>query len=280
VNLEMVYQIWQQLFGEYSLSSKQLLQRLDGKQGAGHRRKPFQVRYYRSRREYNDHLRHLQPRIDRTLGIYFDTLRQSHFFYGPEQDAGTLYHEAIHQLFQEARGPAQKRTTSQLAAQANAWVVEGVACYFESLTAHSVTGHSIIGHPDVGPSNGEHWMPAVGAGRLAGEFYTIGTPGAGRLPAARHRRLIDSIYMPLREFSALSARDLRQHDQIAKLYSQAAGVATFLMHYRGGIYRQGLVQYLRAVYAGRDKPATLAEVTGLRFEQLDEQYGEFLQRLP
>jgi len=270
VNLEMVYQIWRQLFGEYFLSSKQLLQRLDGKQGASHRRKPFQVRYYRSRREYNEHLRHLQPRIDMTLGIYFDALHQTHFFYGPQQDAGTMYHEAVHQLFQETRGPSQKRTTSQLAARANAWVVEGVACYFESLTAHS-----LMEHP-----TGETSIPAARAPRRPGEFYTVGTPAAGRLPAARHRRLVDSFYMPLREFSALSARDLQRHDQIARLYSQAAGVTTFLMHYQGGLYRQALVQYLRAVYAGRDKPATLAEVTGRSFEQLDEQYGEFLRRLP
>jgi hypothetical protein len=280
--LETVYQIWQQLFGEYAFSSKQLLRRIDGKQGTGHsgtghRRRPFQVRYYRSRREYNDndHLRRLQPRIDKTLGIYFNSLRQAHFFYGPEQETGTLYHEAVHQLFQEATGPAQKRTTSQLAAQANAWVVEGVACYFESLTEHSIVLRSIQGQSING-----HSTPTMSRESPSGEFFSIGTPGAGRLPAARHRRLIDSFYMPLRDFSALSAGDLRQHEQIAKLYSQAAGVATFLMHYREGVYRQPLVQYLRAVYAGRDKLTTLIEVTGQRFEQLDEQYGDFLQRLP
>ena len=52
------------------------------------------------------------------------------------------------------------------------------------------------------------------------------------------------------------------------------------MHYQGGLYRQELVEYLRAVYAGRDKPTTLAELTGQRYERLDAQYGDFLQRLP
>jgi len=222
----------------------------------------------------------LQPRIDKTLGIYFDSLRQSHFFYGPEQDTGTLYHEAVHQLFQEATGPAQKRTTSQLAAQANAWVVEGVACYFESLAEHSIGGHSIRGQSSNGPSIDGQPIPMTGGVQPLGKFFRIGTPSAGRLPAARHRQLIDSFYIPLQELSALSTRDLRQHEQIAKLYSQAAGVATFLMHYRGGTYRQPLIQYLRAVYAGRDKPTTLMEVTGQSFKRLDEQYGDFLRRLP
>ena len=274
--METVYQIWQQLFGEYFLSSQQLLQRATGQLGPGSQRKPFQVRYYRSRHEYNDHLRHLQPRIDRTLGIYFDSLRQTHFFYGPEQDAGILTHEAVHQLFQETRGNARKRSTSQLAIQANAWVIEGVACYFESLIGHPLLGPRNTELPNIGQSN----LTDRSDGRSLTEFFTIGTPDAGRLPAARHRRLVDSFYLPLREFSALNARELQQHAQIARLYSQAAGVATFLMYYQGGIYRQSLVQYLQAVYAGRDKSTTLAEATGQPFEKLDEQYTEFLQRLP
>jgi len=283
--LETVYQIWQQLFGDYSLTSKLLLRRLDGKQGAGQRRRPFQVRYYHSQREYNNQLRHLQPRIDGTLGIYFDSLRQAHFFYGPEQDAGTMYHEGVHQLFQEATGPAQKRTTSQLATQANAWVVEGIACYFESLTSHRVTASSGPEKPAPGKPITGSWNETVATGAATGlrpeyQYFTIGTPPAGRLPAARHRLLVDSFYLPLRQLTALSARQLRRHAQIARLYSQAAGLATFLMHYRGGVYRRPLIRYLQAVYAGRDKPTTLAEVTGQHFEQLDRQYADFLQRLP
>lgn len=247
--LETLHQIWQQLFGEFYLSQKELIDRLEGKQIAGYRRKPFQVRYYRTRGQYNSSLRKYQPQIDITLGIYFDHLRESHFFAGPEQDAGTLWHEAVHQMFQES-----VRSTKDVGELANAWVVEGVACYFESLAKHN--------------------DPAVG------QIFSIGTPEAGRLLAARHRRLVDDYFVPLREFSAIGASTLRQREDIAKLYTQAAGVATFLMHYQDGVYRRPLVAYLQTVYAGRDKPTTLAEVTGRSFEQLDREYRDFLESLP
>ncbi len=257
--LETLYQLWQQLFGDYFLTQKELLDRFDGKQVSGYRRKPFQVRYYRSRSEYNSRLRRHQPRIEITLGIYFDFMRQSHFFAGPDQDAGTLYHEAVHQMFQEST-----RSTRNVAALANGWIVEGVACYFESLVL-------------VEPESSEQRIAGYGS---PGRFFSIGTSQAGRLPAARHRRLVDDSTMPLREFSAMTALDLQRHPDIAKLYSQAAGVATFLMHYEQDKYRRSLVEYLQAVYAGRDKPTSLAELTGQSFGQLDQQYRKYLESLP
>ncbi len=119
-------------------------------------------------------------------------------------------------------------------------------------------------------------------GRLpvAAGYATLGMPAAGRLPAARHRRLVDQFYMPLREFSALGASSLQRHAEIAKLYSQAAGLATFLVEGQQGRYRKALVEYLQVVYKGRDAPNTLEQVTGESFETLDQEYLEFLKRLP
>ena len=45
------------------------------------------------------------------------------------QDPGTIAHEAVHQFFYESAPKA----TRHLGGTANAWAVEGVACYFESL---------------------------------------------------------------------------------------------------------------------------------------------------
>ena len=131
-----------------------------------------------------------------TLGIYFDHRRSSHFFAGPEQDSGTIYHEAVHQLFQESA-----RSGKHVGALSGAWAVEGVACYFESLTALSSTPQ--------------------------GRIFSLGESGAGRLRAARHRRLVDNYYVPLQELTTLGMTDLRRREDVARLYSQSAGLATF-----------------------------------------------------
>jgi len=249
MRLEKRYQIWQQLFGGFYLDQADLVKRFDGQETSGYRSKPFRVTYYRSRQEYNDSLRRRQPRIEMTLGIYFDALRSTHFFAGPEQDAGTIFHEAVHQFFQESQPAARS-----VGGLSNAWLVEGVACYFESLA--------------------EHDDPQIG------RFHSLGTPGAGRLPAARQRCLVDEFYVPLAELSAMGTTDLQRRTDIARLYSQSAGLATFLIHGNGGAYRPALVKLLQAIYAGRDTATSLADLTGRSFAQLDEEYREFLESLP
>ena len=142
--LEKLYQIWQQMFGGFYLDQADLLRRFDGRETSGYRGKPFRVTYYRSRQEYNDALRQQQPRIDMTLGIYFDKTRSTHFFAGPDQDAGTIHHEAVHQFFQESRAAARN-----VGGLSNSWLIEGVACYFESLAEHE--------DPQIGPFI--RWVP-------------------------------------------------------------------------------------------------------------------------
>ena len=246
--LEETYQVWLQLFGGFFIDASDLKKRFDGKSSSSYRSKPFNVIYYRTRGEYNDALLRLQPRIGMTLGIYFDTSRATHFFAGEDQDPGTITHEAVHQFFQES-APAARN----IGGLANAWIVEGIACYFESLTP-------------VDLAQGKH-------------AYTIGTPAAGRLPAAYQRAILNDYYVPLAELCKLGTTDLQRRQDIAQLYSQSAGLATFFMHYQDGIYREPLIKYLQLVYAGRDKPTTLQEVTGQSFAELDEQYHEYLLSL-
>ena len=248
--LELLYQVWQQQFGGFFLKPADLLKRFDGQEASGYRRKPFDVVYYRTRQEYNSALRRQQPRIDMTLGIYFDKTRKTHFFAGDEQDPGTIYHEAVHQFFQESGRPARS-----VGALSNAWLIEGVACYFESL----------VDHEGSAPEK---------------RSFTIGTPSAGRLPAARHRRLVDDFYVPLAELSALGMQDFQRRSDLPRLYSQAAGLVTFLMQYQQGIYRPALVEMLQHLYAGRDKVSTLEELTGQSFTDLDRQYRQYLESLP
>ena len=260
--LERLHQVWRQLFAGFYLNDRGVGELFESDRDPRTQLRPFRVYYHRDRAEYNAALRRRQPRIAETLGIYFDAEREAHFFAGDSVAAGgppaisstgeppvaTLYHEAVHQLFQESR-PAAK----QIGRTANFWIVEGVATYFESLTEH----------------NDPH----------AGLYYTIGEATAGRMPAARER-LLDDFYLPLAELSRLGKTDVQQHQDIARLYSQSAGLSAFLMHAEDGRYREALVRYLKAVYSGRDSGQTLAESVGQSFDELDAAYRRYMQSLP
>jgi hypothetical protein len=54
----------------------------------------------------------------------------------------------------------------------------------------------------------------------------------------------------------------------------------FLMHDGAGRYRQPLVEYLLAVYAGKSDPDTLSRLTGTKYDKLDEQYFDFMKQSP
>jgi hypothetical protein len=269
--LERLHQIWRQLFAGFYLNERGVGELFESDREPRAQVRPFSVYYHRDRAGYNAALRRRQPRIAETLGIYFDTQREAHFFDGNSVAAGgppalsstgeppvlkstteppvaTLYHEAVHQLFQESR-PAAK----QIGRTANFWIVEGVAAYFETLTEHN--------------------------DREAGLYYTIGESTAGRMPAAR-ARLADGFYMPLAELSRFGKTDLQSHPKLARLYSQSAGLSALLLHAENGRYREPLVRYLKAVYSGRDSEQTLAESTGQSLDELDAAYRRFLESLP
>jgi hypothetical protein len=247
--LEGIYLLWLQRFGDYALTPEQLRKRWDGDQASGYRRQPFRVVYHRSRAEYNEALRVHQPQIDITLGIYFDHLRQCHFFAGDDQDPGTVRHEATHQFFQESG-----RSARRAAAVANAWALEGVACYFESLAPLAVPG-------DLRGSTA----------------WRLGGAEAGRLPAARQRRLRDGYYVALAELAELGMTELQTRPDLPPLYSQAAGLATFFVEGQGGRYREAFVELLRQIYAGRDEPGTLERLSGESYRELDRQYEQYLR---
>ena len=237
--LETLYAIWQQVFIAFVADESELERRFDGRAARGETRQ-HNVVYYRTRDEYNDALRSTQPKIDITLGIYLDTSRTAYFFAGEDQDPGTLYHEATHQLFYETRPAA-----ADVGRRDNFWIIEGIACYMESLADKR-------------------------------GYYTLGGMDAGRMPAARHRLLEDKFYVPLAELVTIGLGDLQHDSRIAKIYSQSAGLADFLMHAVSGRYREALVRYLSAIYAGRANTHTLAELTRTSYETLDRQYRAFM----
>lgn len=241
--LERLHAVWSQLFAGYLLDDAELMRRFDGKPPRSRGIRQHEVMYYRTRDEYNTALRKQQPRIDMTLGIYFDDERTAYFFAGDDQDAGTLWHEATHQLFSETRPTAR-----DVGRKHNFWTIEAVACYMESVQEHLAEGYVSLGEPD-----------------------------AGRMPAARQRLLQDSFYVPLAELVAMGMNELQADPRIAKIYSQSAGLATFFLEADAGKYREPFVTYLRAVYDGRADENTLSKLLGRSYSELDAEYREWMQ---
>jgi hypothetical protein len=131
--------------------------------------------------------------------------------------------------------------------RANFWIVEGIAMYMESLKQE----------------NG---------------YYVLGGMDDERMNAARYRLLKDNFYIPLADFTGYGMDRFQKDPKIAMLYSQAAGLAHFLVHYDHGRYRDALVAYLTIVYTGQDTPDTLAQLTGVTYAELDKQYREFMEQ--
>lgn len=237
--LETLYSIWRQVFASYLDNDAELARRFAGR-SARRERVPHQVVYFANREQYTTALKPHQPKIDMTLGIYFDSTHTAYFFAGDEQEPGTIYHEATHQLFQESRP-----VVANVARDGNFWVVEGVACYMESLAE-------------------------------ADGYWTLGGADAGRMPAARHRLLTDDFYVPLEELTRLGMEPLQHDPRIARLYTQSAGLTDFLMHDGAGRYRQPLVHYLEAIYTGSATASTLSQLTGTSYDALDREYRQFM----
>ncbi|MGI9455954.1 MAG: hypothetical protein ACR2NU_05295 [Aeoliella sp.] len=251
--LEQLYQVWRQLCGDFHIEDDDLRTRFDedrvgSSRHAGIRSRPFQVVYHRSQAEYNAALEVRQPRIAETIGIYFDRQREAHFFHPGEVAAATgtndatLYHEAVHQLFYESQ-----RAIRDPGERDNFWAIEGVATWFESL----------------------QWRD---------DHFTIGERDAGRLPAAKQRLLVEGYRVPLVELVTLGKHDLQARDDLSPLYSQSAGLATFMM--ATPERRGAFVEYLRQIYAGSAESITLAELTGKSYAQLDVDYRAYLESLP
>ncbi|WP_145280492.1 hypothetical protein [Pirellulimonas nuda] len=245
--LEALLDVWRALFADFNTDRREAAALFAGDRGPRAWRRPMKLVYHRDKQGYVAALRSRQPRIDETIGIYFDNLRESHFANldqrGGELARATLYHEATHQLFQECQP-----TAKEIGRLGNFWATEGVALYMESL-------------------------------RGSGDRYTLGGPDAGRLPAAR-QRLAEGYYVPFAELAALGKRDLQRRTDLPPLYSQMAGLAAYLMEAEEGALRPAFVEHLRAVYNGEDDPQDLPRRLGREAQQLDSGYRRWVQSLP
>jgi len=241
--LERLYDVWRQVFVRFYATESEVARLFDGRRTGLSDARRHQVEYYRSREEYVSSLTQIEPKIAITNGYYL-AKRRTAYFYAPrseaERDDTTLYHEATHQLFAETR-----RAAREVGQDGNFGIVEGVACYMESLVPRA-------------------------------DGWTLGGRESIRFQNGQYHLVNDGFYVPLAEFVTIDMNELQRDPRIAMIYAQSAGLAHFLMHYQDGRYRDALVEYLQAIYTNRDRADTLSELTGASYAELDRQYREFM----
>jgi hypothetical protein len=239
--LENLHALWRQIFFRYWSSRESLAARFAGRDEPLSRPRPrMNVVLVKDRDEYIAHLRGNVPQIEQTVGIYLNHERTSFFYAGDASAVPVWYHEAAHQLFQEAIPDAVK----QPGERQNFWAVEGAAIYMESLARH------------------DGW-------------WTAGGCEADRLQFARYRTLSGDA-QPIERLLALGREQVQSSSEISRLYSSAAGLAHFLIHGQAGKHREAFVDLVKAVYRGEDSAESLARLTGQTLEELDQQYRAFL----
>lgn len=241
--LEALNRTWSMLFAAYGARSGGQLHKafsqgpLLGPAGRRHA-----VTYFKDKAGFQQGVAGKLPTNVETSGVYLPAARTAYFYHDESDDGATLIHEAVHQLFSErvrgVRSPGERE---------GFWVIEGIACYFESLRFHD-------------------------------DHVTLGGVDAYRLQDARFYFFRDGFYVPLAEFSQLGTSAWQRRGEgreIRMMYAQAAALCDFLMHADQGAYRDALVDYLARVYAGR--PARLDQVLGIPFERLDERFRDWLR---
>ncbi len=108
--------------------------------------------------------------------------------------------------------------------------------------------------------------------------YMLGRWDCPRLQVGR-LRILAGDYVPLEQFGGLRMSEFGGR-RIQSLYSQAACLCRFLMHYRNGVYRDAFLRYVDAVYSGSANAATLSELLGTDYDSLQQQFLEHVRDAP
>jgi hypothetical protein len=244
--LEDFYSVFVETFAGFFHTPEQLQKLFDGKGNTVRAdARPYVVHFYRTREEYIDQMKKTFPTIAATNGVYLTTDRVAHFYLDPTQDnEGTLFHEATHQLFYES-----DQSDRKICEKRHFWIIEGIACYMESFERDNGT-------------------------------FSLGELDHIRFVGARNNLLRLNYYVPLSKFTTYGMQEFQSAPKaiLPKNYTQAAGLARFFMHYDDGRYREALVTHLTQLYSGqpqiRANTQDLDVLTGVDFDELDRQYAE------
>ena len=246
--LEAFYYVWKQVFIQYTASTSELAQRLEGKK-LRFKEPRLKFVFFRNRRDYVATLGKNDPNVAISVGFYDDATRKCFFYMhdGDSSDAEqdmyrTVFHEGTHQLFNCVK-------PVRFDGRNNFWATEAVAIYMETL-------------------------------RQEESYYVLGDPLDVRVLAAKYRFFQSRFYMPFGNLTQLDRITFQRAPYLKELYSQCGGMGYFLMHYGKGDYRDAFVTTLDAIYTGRATPRTLFELLGETPDTLDFQYEKMLEAIP
>ena len=240
LTLEKLYDAWQQVLFSVWAREGSLVHKFNGSEVSLGSSRRHNVVLFRDRDNYVQQLSAVEPRIAVSLGYYLDRMSTAFFYAGDPSVKATWLHEATHQLFQERAGVA-----TEVGMNYNFWATEGVALYMESLRDH-------------------------------GGYLTVGGFDADRLQFARYRALNERFVIPVEKLVLYGREALQQDEDIRRIYTQAAGLAHFLLDYDQGRYAAAFRDYLVEIYVGRDAVDTLPSLTNASWDTLNAQYLEYL----
>ena len=205
VKLEDLHRLWRQIFLGYYASAADVESLFSGRPLRNAASPRLEVVYFRNKQQYHRALKPIMPDVGISMGLYVAENHTAYFYAGSEDSQRTMYHEATHQLFQQSR-----RVGNDIGRKANCWLIEGIAMYMETL-------------------------------RREGDCFVLGGLDDVRMQAARYHLEKKDFYLPFDKLVRMGVQDVQGHPEIAKLYSQIAGMTNFLVHYDDGRYRDALV---------------------------------------
>jgi len=244
VRLENLHRVWRQMFLGYYSSVAEVEALFSGRSIRNAELPKLEVVYFRDKEQYHQALKPIMPDVGISAGLYVAQNHTAYFFAGSEDSERTTYHEATHQLFQQSR-----RVSDEAGRNANCWLMEGIAMYMETL-------------------------------HREGECLVLGGLNDVRMEAARYHVEEKDFYLPFDKLVRMGVQNLQGHPEISKLYSQIAGMTSFLVHFEDGRYRDALVSVLTATYNGSRDPDLLARATGVGYAELDKQYQAYMKIAP
>ncbi len=250
--LETFYVLWTQVFYPLWAAPGLLAEKIEGGSAAWEPRRQIRVVLLSDRKEYLQTLGASEENIGVSVGYYNPELRTS-FFYPDGNLQATLVHELTHQLLAEATRIGARPDAGH---ESDYWIIEGIAMYMESL-----------------------WQGP--------DYWTLGGWESPRLQTARYRAVRDGYWVPWETIRAGGMNDWKKDPEIAKLYTQAAGLTHYLMDSTTEVRaldaaqqaaplssREALFRALVAVYQGQSAAGDLAPK--LESENSQQLYQQFL----
>lgn len=216
----------------------------------------YEIHHFRLQQEFVNRLAAKCPKAGQINGLYLPEHehRRAYFFHNPkiseEESMETLYHEVTHQLLSEST-----RQTVPVGHERDFWVIEGIACYFESFRAS-----------DDG-------------------VVTVGDIHHPRVMAARDQVVVTQDQVPLARFTASGMLQFQTGETpvLQQRYAQATGLTHFFLHFENGIYRDGFIEYLTQIYSPdqrvRAKAQSLEQILNVPNATLDSQYASYFKQM-